>query len=167
MSTCALCKEEILESEPEAWTTPDDEVVHISLSMFPSAIADTSIGELEICESCYLKGLPSYLTPEDLAEIHYQFGLEYAFRNDRQQSFESLKQALNFSETADILAALASSESELGHTELAVKHYKRALEIEPGHFMSEVRTQGHPLNFKLASVFYYSVLSFPDYFFQS
>lgn len=100
-------------------------------------MAETSLGEFEICEDCYRRGLPSFFTPEDLAEIHYQFGLEYYHSKRYACCAESLAQARNLKETADIVATLASLEEALGHRDLAIAHYRRALEIDPRHFMSQ------------------------------
>lgn len=136
MSICTLCKSQICERSPEPWTAQDGQVVHVTHSVAASVVAETSLGELEICESCYLQGLPSHLAPQDLAEIHYQFGLEYGFRNQFIQSVEAITRARGLVETADILASLAHSENELGHRALAIEYYRRALEIDPSHFMS-------------------------------
>jgi tetratricopeptide (TPR) repeat protein len=141
MSNCTLCKAQIPETAPESWTTPKGERVEVARSAVPSAVANTSVGEFEICESCYRRGLPSFFTPQDVAEIHYQFGLEYRDRAQLAQSIESLTQARRISETADIMAALAHAEDERGHRELAIAHYRRALEIDPTHSMSRQNLQ--------------------------
>jgi Tfp pilus assembly protein PilF len=75
------------------------------------------------------------------AEIHYQFGLEYSQRGQFARGAESLTQARRISETADIVAALAHAENELGHMDIAIAHYRRALEIDPSHFMSQQNLQ--------------------------
>jgi tetratricopeptide (TPR) repeat protein len=141
MSICTLCKAQIPDSSPEAWTTPDGQVVHVARSSVPSAVIETSVGEFEICEPCYQRSLPPFFTPQDLAAIHYQFGLEYRDRGQFVRSVESLTRAHRLSETADIVAALAHVESELGHRELAITHYRRALEIDPSHFMAQQNLQ--------------------------
>jgi len=141
MSICTLCKARIPDSPPEAWVASDGQVVHVARSAAVSALAETSIGEFEICGSCYRRGLPSFFTPQDLAEIHYQFGLEYSHREELDRSVESLSQARLLSETADIVAALAHVESKRGHREIAIAHYHRSLEIDPSHFMSRQNLQ--------------------------
>jgi tetratricopeptide (TPR) repeat protein len=141
MSICTLCKLEIFNGSPEKWTTCDGQSVQIVLSAAPSASVDTSFGDFEICESCYHHGLPSFFTSQDLAGIHYQFGLEYHHRGLPAQSMESHSRALGLMETANIAAGLALAESELGHRELAIAHYRRALEIDPSHFMSQQNLQ--------------------------
>jgi len=122
---------------PEKWTTsPDGEVVEVTRSAIPSIVAHTSIGELEICETCYWHGLPSYLTSQDLAEIHYQFGLEYRDRQLFERSVECLTEGRRLSETADVVAALALSQSALGRDAIAAALYRRALELDPSHFIA-------------------------------
>src|SRR5579863_5200321 len=135
MSICTLCKIQIPDSSPESWTTQEGQVINIARSSMPSAVVETSLGEFEICEGCYKRGLPQFFTSLDLAGIHYEFGLEYRDRKQFAHSIESLKQALRISETPDILAALSRSETQRGHRELAISHYRRALEIDPTHFI--------------------------------
>lgn len=136
MDICALCKKQIESTSFEVWTTQEGEAVSVPLSDVTSVIAKTSIGNLEICESCYVGSLPTFFTPEDLAEIHHQFGLEYNHRQQFSQSRRCLAQARQISESADILASLAFAEDKLGHKDLAATHYRRALEIDPSHFMA-------------------------------
>lgn len=137
MSFCALCKTRSPEAEPESWTAPTGEVMQIAHTVEPCAVADTSVGELEICAACYHRGLPAFFSPEDLAEIHYEFGLEYLRRKQFGRSKESLLQARQILESADIIAALAYVEDALGHAEPAVAYYRHALELDPSHFMSQ------------------------------
>jgi Tfp pilus assembly protein PilF len=111
------------------------------LSVLACATVETSLGEIEICEQCHQQGLPSFFTPQDAAAIHYQFGLEYLHRRDFVRSIDALEQALLITEKADIFAALAHAESELGRRERAIAHYRRALEIDPSHFVSRHNLQ--------------------------
>jgi len=141
MSICTLCKTPLPEATPEKWTTPTGEPLQVARSATPSAVAKTSVGEFEICEACYHRGLPTFFTPQDMAEVHYQFGLEYSQRGHFARSVESLSQARRISETADIMAALAHAEDGLGHRDVAIAHYRRALEIDPSHFMSRQNLQ--------------------------
>ena len=136
MSICTLCKANLPEGSAEPWTLPTGEVIQVVRSAMPSVVADTSIGEFEVCDCCYRRGLPKFFTPQDVTEIHYQFGLDYQDRRQFAESVELLTQARHITETADIVAALAYSESELGHREVAITHYRRALEIDPSHFLS-------------------------------
>ena len=141
MSNCTLCKTQIPEATPESWTTPTGEVLQVARSATPSAVAETSVGEFEICEACYRRGLPSFFTSQDVAKIHYQFGLEYSHCGQFARTVESLTKARHISETADIVAALAHAEDGLGHRDVAIAHYRRALEIDPSHFMSRQNLQ--------------------------
>lgn len=136
MNLCTLCKTPIPDAFSERWSTTDGKAVEVLRSAIPSAVVESSVGEFEICEPCYQRQLPSFFTPGDVAEIHYQFGLEYFERGLFARSIESLTLAGQISETADILAALARAEDALGHQERAVALYCRALEIDPSHFMS-------------------------------
>jgi tetratricopeptide (TPR) repeat protein len=141
MSICTLCKTQIPEAALETWKTPSGDAVQVARSVTPSAVAETSVGEFEICEACYRRGLPPFFTPQDLAMIHYEFGLEYSHCGQFARSVESLTQARRISETADVVAALAHAEDALGHRGLAIAHYRRALEIDPSHFMSRQNLQ--------------------------
>lgn len=136
MECCSLCKIPIPENEPDSWFTDDGECLNVRKSAIPTALAETSLGEIYICETCYQKGLPVFFTSDDLAQIHYQFGLEYHVSGNNQRSIESLSMACQIAESAEILAALALAESEIGHIEAARALYLRALEIDPQHFMS-------------------------------
>src|SRR5688572_10385877 len=98
MSICTLCKTQIPETAPEPWTTPTGEVIEVDRSAVPSAVVDTSIGEFEICEACYHRDLPPFFTPQDVAAIHYQFGLEYRDHGQLDRSVESLTHARHSSE---------------------------------------------------------------------
>ena len=135
MDRCSLCKSEIPDGSTEEWTGPEDISISIGSTAQPCALAATSVGELTVCERC-LEALPDYLLPEDLCEIHYQFGLDYRDREMHARSADALRRALSFRRTADILAALAFAEDQLGHPDQAISLYEEALQIEPGHFMS-------------------------------
>lgn len=136
MSNCTLCKTHIPAARLEAWTTETGEVVQVTRSTTPSAVAETSAGEFEICEDCYHRNLPPFFTPQDVSETHYQFGLEYFHDGEFSRSVKSLTHALMISETADVLAALALAEDELGLRDAAIAHFRRALEIDPSHLIS-------------------------------
>ncbi|MCI0747908.1 MAG: hypothetical protein L0Y58_21080 [Verrucomicrobia subdivision 3 bacterium] len=141
MSLCTLCKTQLPLSSPEQWTAPDGEVVDVDRTAVPSAVVETSLREFEICEFCYQRTLPGFFTRQDLAEIHYQFGLEYRDRGQHARNIASLTQALQLCETADIFAALAYAENRLGHRDAAIAYYRRALQIDPVHFMSRENLQ--------------------------
>ncbi|MBX3742392.1 MAG: tetratricopeptide repeat protein [Akkermansiaceae bacterium] len=133
---CGLCKSIIGEATPEVWIAPDDDQLLVNRSEKASALAETSVGEIMICEECYVRGLPTYFTPDDLMEIHHQFALDHMHRGEFLLAGESLRKALGQRETADIVSALALTESHLGGPEAAIPLCRRALEIDPGHFNS-------------------------------
>lgn len=136
MESCSLCKKPIPEADSDAWLTEDGAHIDATKSAMPTALAETTLGEVVICEDCYRGRLPTYFTKEDLAQIHYQFGLEYHMLHDYEHSKKSLTRSLELVESADVLAALASTESASGHIEAARTLYLRALKIQPAHFMS-------------------------------
>ena|SRR5213594_4190215 len=131
MSKCTLCKTESPEKPTEPYALAAAKVAE------PLAIAETSFGEFEICEACYRLGLPVYFTQSDLAEIHYQFGLEYLQRDQSSESVNALSRALQITESADILTALGHAESKRGDKETAIAHYHRALEIDPSNLAAK------------------------------
>jgi len=137
MDECSLCKKQLPDDgRSETWTTDDGESVVIGRSAEASAVADTSLGELTICEQCF-NALPDYLDSTDLYEIHYQFGLEYRDRKMTKRSAAALRKALSFLKTPDALAALAHAEDRMGNHEAAVSLYEQALQIDSDHFMSK------------------------------
>ena len=133
--TCSICNAK-MQTSPELWTLPTGEAVEVDHERNPSAYVKTSVGEFEICEACYVGGLPTFFSANDLAEIHFQFGLDYNERGNYARARESIARARQTSETANILAALANAEDSLGHRDSAIAHYERALELEPEHFIS-------------------------------
>lgn len=145
MSTdaCTFCQgrspQSILESS-------DSQQFEITPSASPVACAETSRGEVWICEACYQHALPIHLCQPDLAEIHHQFGLEYLARNRFRCGVASLTQARQLAESADIVASLAYAESALGHREAAVALYHHALKLNPSHHMSRENLRFLSLN---------------------
>ena len=136
MDHCSICNSSLPEGEPEVWRTTEGDEIKISKHTFPSVVAETSLGEFTICEACYLKCLPTYFTPSDIASIHYEFGIEYGNAGDHERQIESLRKAQNIEETADILAMLAVAENACGRREKARLLYRKALLLEPEHFMA-------------------------------
>jgi tetratricopeptide (TPR) repeat protein len=136
MDKCSLCGNDIPDGPDQHWTGPEGEKLSTGTTAQPSAVAETSVGELTICERC-LAALPSYLLPEDVYEIYYQFGLDYRDREMHERSADVLCKALSFQKTADVLAALAYEQDQLGHRDEAIRLYEEALQIEPEHFMSK------------------------------
>ncbi len=135
MDRCSLCKTDLPEGASDVWTNQKGESISISRSEGPCAVADTSVGELTICELCY-GSLPSYLLAGDLYEILYQFGLELENREEHERSVRSRTEALSIERTADALAALAYARDRLGQRDDAIGLYHSALELDPEHSMS-------------------------------
>ncbi len=135
MDTCTLCKQSI-RTVPETWTLPSGEVIHVNRNPVPVACVSTSAGDIDICESCYLRGLPATFSTQVVASAHYEFGLAYRDLGRQMCSIESLKKALRLSETAAILAAIAYAEHQLGNRDSAIKHYEQALSLDPEYFIS-------------------------------
>jgi tetratricopeptide (TPR) repeat protein len=136
MSNCTLCKSRLLDTGTKTWKLPDGQTVQLEHSSVAIAVATTTLGEFEICESCYRRGLPAFFTAQDLAEIHYQFGLEYRDLKQFSKSMEALSKARGLGETANIVAEIANAERALGNRDKAIDLYRRALELEPDHVMA-------------------------------
>lgn len=136
MDHCSLCRTELLPGSSELWTTEDGVSVDMANTAQPSASADTSLGPLDICEECYLHSLPAGLTEPDLAEIHFQFGLDYRDRGQLDLSIGALERAVQLNRGADALAELAAVYERKGLRQMAVQTYRRALDIDPQHFIA-------------------------------
>ena len=130
MNKCSLCKKSFGEENNSTWVNQNGDELKISETVEPTISADTSIGELSICEPCY-HSLPSYFTQRDLYEIHYQFGLVFNEREQYELGVQALKRAISINTTANSLAALGYAQHYLGLTTEAISTYKKALEIEP------------------------------------
>jgi tetratricopeptide (TPR) repeat protein len=136
MHTCSLCRTEIPEAPPQRWTTDDGESALMDQTAVPCAVVDTSVGEITVCETCYTQRLPEWLTDEDLQSIHYQFALEYRDHSEHQRSIQCLERALALGQSADILSALGYAYDNLAAPERAIEQYRRALELNPAHFIA-------------------------------
>ncbi len=134
MHTCSLCRAEIPEAPAERWTTDDGESLVIDKTASPCAVIDTSVGEITVCDSCYALPLPDWLTAEDVREVHYQFGLEHSQRGEPRLAIACFERALTSDLSADVLAALGNAQNELGDSQNAASSYRRALELDPGHW---------------------------------
>jgi tetratricopeptide (TPR) repeat protein len=108
----------------------------VETSAEPLAVIDTPSGELWVCEPCYLSALPTSLPPDQLQSLHAEFAIEYRDRHRFPDAIRAGERALEFGTSADILAELAYVHSELGQQSEAAALYRRALAIEPNHFMA-------------------------------
>ena len=86
----------------------------------PYAVAVTSVGEINVCGNCYPRRAAARLNADDMAEVHYEWGLttkvEASSRpldpESERQVLQAVKQcfldALRLRRKADYLAALAT-----------------------------------------------------------
>lgn len=131
---CAICKTRFELDQQQEWTTEDGETVVYESSSVKTVIADTSLGEMRICEPCIRQGLPEYFTEQDRSEVHYQIALEYScFSEDWRTALEYLSKTL---ETPKSLAAMGNCHSRSGDKTKAAECYRRALKIDPTHFIA-------------------------------
>jgi tetratricopeptide (TPR) repeat protein len=133
---CSFCGKPFVATGSEKWRAPSGELIAIPTSDIAYTLSDTSKGEVYICEECYKKSDFKDLTSDDIAEIHYQFGLEYLASKQFSESVDALHQSLRLKVSPDTLASIARSYDELGATKLAIEFYQQALAIDPKHFMS-------------------------------
>jgi len=105
------------------------------------AVIDTSSGELWVCEHCYHGTLPSSLSSTQLRELHEQFAMEYRDCSRFADAISACESALEFGESADTLVLLAYVHGELDHRMEAEGLYRRALAIEPNHFIATKNLQ--------------------------
>lgn len=138
MNQCSICKTEIEDDLSETWTDPQGESVEIELSSKVKALAETSVGEIYVCEECYGRGLPNYFDQDDLVEIYTQFGLGYLMSDDYEAAQKAFSKAIALERNPDTLANLACAESYLENDSLAKKLYDEALSIDPDHLMSNL-----------------------------
>ena len=121
--------------EPSVWRHESGESVTVETSMEPLVAIDTPSGELWVCESCYLSTLTAPPS-EQLRALHAEFAIEYRDRHRFSDAIRAGERALEFGVSADILAELAYVHSKLGLQAEAAALYRRALALEPNHFMS-------------------------------
>jgi tetratricopeptide (TPR) repeat protein len=136
METCTLCQRTIPDGEPSVWRHDSGVSVSVATSAEPIVFIDTPSGELWVCERCYLAALPSSLSPAQLQSLHAQFAIEYRDHHRFANAVRAGERALEFGQSADVLAELAYVHSELGLPTDASALYRRALAIEPNHFMA-------------------------------
>jgi tetratricopeptide (TPR) repeat protein len=136
--TCWLCGVTHPHSGTESWENETASIEVPTSSVGFAILGYKGPNERELCENCYLKGdLEFKLNPRDLYDAHYQFGLHYSeFGRDLQKAREAFAKCRMAKETASSLAALANVESALGRKKVAEELYRKALAIEPEHFIA-------------------------------
>ena len=132
LDKCDFCGRILEEIGTETWRMDDGEEVFVPTSTEQYIIANTSRGELAVCSDCYKKksGFAA-LTSGDMAEIHYEFGLEFLGKEMIEEAKRSLDQALEFSDEARIFAALGSCFEKSSRIDQAKVYWKRALTLDP------------------------------------
>lgn len=136
---CALCGREDVTDDNSItrWTTEDGYSVDISASLYVFALAETSLGRIYICEHCYSDYHFREFTKQDMAEIHYQFGLEYGMIDDYKKSLYSLLKSMEIkNDCPKILASVGYCYNKLGDKEKSREYYFKALSIDPNNFMA-------------------------------
>ena len=134
---CDLCGVSYTYSDSEVWRFGSDE-----LSVRKNAVAFAIIGwktrnEMQVCEVCYEKGrLQQTLNDEQLSEAFYQFGLEFINKGQLEKAKTAFSRCISIKESADGLASLGYVENSLGNETSAAELYRRALELQPDHFMA-------------------------------
>jgi tetratricopeptide (TPR) repeat protein len=136
VQTCSLCQRTIPDAEPSVWLHDSGASVTVEASAEPLVVIDTPSGEFWVCEHCYLGALPSSLLSAQLRELHEQFAIEYRDRHRFAEAISACERALAFGDSADTLALLAYIHGELDHRTEAEALYRRALAIEPNHFIA-------------------------------
>lgn len=138
MQTCSLCQRTIPDGEPSVWRNDSGESVSVETSAEPLVVIDTPSGELWVCEPCYLSALPSSSSADQRQLLHAEFAIEYRNCHRFLDAIRAGERALEFGTSAEILAGLAYVHSEVGQLSEAAALYRRALAIEPNHFMAKV-----------------------------
>jgi tetratricopeptide (TPR) repeat protein len=129
---CSVCGREFPSDKTEVWATEGDELLTVELSSEAYAVAETSLGELQICESCYsLRRKFDLLTPADQRDLHIEFAIEYISRELWEKAIASCRHALDFGPDSRIFFNLGLAHTGLGLTDDAIKSYERAIELDP------------------------------------
>ena len=136
MDTCSFCQRIIVEGQPSVWRTDDGDSISVATSAEPLVVLDTADGELWVCERCYLSALPASLTPSRARELHEKFAIEYRDLRRFPDAIRACEHALELGESADTLAELACAHGELEHRADAETLYRRALALDPDHFIA-------------------------------
>ena len=116
----------------EVWTNEEGESITIKRSSEISIVAETSLGELHICENCYkLRGKFELMTPGDLRNVHAEFAIEYSDRKLWDKSISSCYEALALGADSEVYFLLGVAYEGAGLKGQAVQSYNRAIELDP------------------------------------
>ena len=129
---CSLCGKQFDLDTVERWGADANHSVELRGTSEVLACANTTLGELDICEECYLRRNKFHLmSPSDRREIHDQFGLEYQHRKNWLSSIEAFSKAAEINRDADVLLSMGGSYEGLNDPQMAKKCYSEALTLEP------------------------------------
>ena len=112
---CTFCGKAISSTGMEQWHDEHGNSFAVEKADTKSALADTSLGEVWMCDSCYKTQEFADLSIRDICEIHYQFGLVFLEAFEDLQALEALSSALNYGTSPDLFLALATAHRRLGH----------------------------------------------------
>ena len=112
---CTFCRKTISSTGTEEWTDAYGTSFMIDKPDIKYALADTSLGEICICDECYKSQEFTGFLPADICEIHYQFGLGFLQASEDEQALKALNSALNYGSSTDLFLALTRAHSRLGH----------------------------------------------------
>lgn len=138
MWTCSLCRRTMPEGQAARWRSDSGEEVTLATSSEPFVVIDMiEDDELRVCERCYVAGLlPASLSPAVLQAVHLDFAREYRDLQRFADAIQAGERALEFGPSADVLAELAYVHNEQGGRATAAALYRRALALDPSHFMA-------------------------------
>jgi hypothetical protein len=125
---CSICGNQIEHTTPEKWEDPDGDVIEISRSKDASALLETSSGKYYICWSCYPERVVNHFSGKELAELHYQFGLDLNQRGDKSNTMICFQRSLEIERRAEVLASLAVCVTDRNESD---KLNREALSLDP------------------------------------
>ncbi len=132
---CFICERLLLATASEKWRASSGELIAVQKSeqAYVMIKAEKTGVDICVCEDCYKKNLFNRFSNEEIAEIHYQFGLEYRESGFHNDSIDALHRGLQLKPSADMLAAIALGYGQLGDYKLEHEFYRQALELDQKH----------------------------------
>lgn len=118
LDRCTHCGKIFNNERTEQWETSAGETIDVEFSNDPYICLDLLGAEMIFCEECYKMVDLGIRYTLDMAEVHFQFGLEYRDMGRFPESLDSLRKALDIKRTADILAEIASVYGKMGDLKL-------------------------------------------------